>query len=70
MANMGYCRFRNTLHDLLDCEDHMNEELQDSEEMKARERLLKVCQRISENYGEADPGREGWKQTVGYQPKG
>lgn len=43
MANMGYCRFRNTLHDLLDCEDHMNEELQDSEEMKARERLLKVC---------------------------
>lgn len=25
MANMGYCRFRNTLNDLRDCHEHMDD---------------------------------------------
>ena len=27
MANMSYCRFNNTLSDLRDCEDHLNDTL-------------------------------------------
>ncbi len=50
MANMGYCRFINTLDDLRDCEEHMDDEELSVFETKARERLIKMCQRISEDY--------------------
>lgn len=29
MANMSYCRFENTYHDLLDCEDHFGDKPND-----------------------------------------
>ena len=51
MGNMSYCRFINTLHDLQDCEEHMEDELSEPEQ-QAREKLIKLCQDIAENYGE------------------
>ena len=52
MSNMGYCRFRNTLSDLRDCEDNMDEDDLSEEETKAREAIIKLCTRIAEDYGE------------------
>lgn len=60
MANMSYCRFRNTVEDLEDCYDnwehpeHKGEEDVDpnEEELQARGRMLKICQRIINDYGE------------------
>ena len=49
MGNMGYCRFRNTLNDLRDCEDVVEEEVEDDKEEKARKDLIKLCKRIAEN---------------------
>jgi len=54
MANMSYCRFENTFKDLADCEDNWDEgELSTSEE-KYRAKILRICERIVANYGEAD----------------
>ena len=48
MANMGYCRFRNTLQDLRDCYDHLHDEIEDNEEAKAHDQLISLCFRIIE----------------------
>lgn len=46
MSNMGYCRFHNTVQDLFDCYDHLEDkELSESEEQK-REELLNLCKQI------------------------
>ncbi len=45
MANMSYCRFRNTLNDLKDCE-HNFDNINSIEELIAAKHLLKTCQRI------------------------
>ena len=49
MANMSYCRFRNTLKDLKDCYQALfdGEEL-DEEEEKAKVLLVKLCKTIAE----------------------
>ena len=56
MGNMSYCRFRNTLEDLDDCYDNWGhpseQEVPNEEEIKARTRLLKLCQKIVLDYGE------------------
>ena len=52
MANMSYCRFQNTLADLIDCQEHLFEELSSEEEEKARAELIQVCQEIVEAVGE------------------
>lgn len=49
MANMGYCRFRNTLSDLRDCLEHWDDELSE-EESQARARLLRLCSQIGTDY--------------------
>ena len=49
MSNMSYCRFRNTLEDLRDCYEGLDDELDDglhSEELIARKRLIALCQKI------------------------
>jgi hypothetical protein len=53
MANMGYCRFQNTLNDLEECFDSMenDEELSESEE-KAKEKLIQLCIEIGNIFGE------------------
>lgn len=52
MSNMSYCRFRNTLSDLRDCHEWMNEtgDLME-EEVQARLRMIKLCRQIDEEYG-------------------
>lgn len=51
MPNMSYCRFENTLQDLRDCYENMDEELSESEE-RSRKRLIKLCTQIANNYGD------------------
>jgi regulator of sigma D len=42
---MSYCRFRNTLNDLRDCESNFDD-ISSIEELVAAKRLLQTCQRI------------------------
>mgnify|MGYP001600836884 CR=1 FL=1 len=54
MANMSYCRFRNTLPDLHDCYDNWDEASTESdEEAHARQQLLKLCIQIVRDFGPA-----------------
>ena len=54
MANMSYCRFENTLSDLRDCQNALQEEglkgLSGDELMAAR-RLIALCSHITEDFG-------------------
>lgn len=53
MSNMGYCRFRNTLNDLTDCQEHMGDtEEMSTEEKLARKRMIRLCKEIAEDYGD------------------
>jgi hypothetical protein len=59
MSNMSYCRFRNTLSDLQDCNDHLddvNEATCDmsEEEKRARKRLIALCKLIAGDYGDEE----------------
>ncbi len=51
MSNMSYCRFENTLADLKDCADALDEgrTLSDSEQA-AFEEMVEVCTMISKNF--------------------
>lgn len=51
MANMSYCRFYNTVMDLEDCAEHMDDDLESVEEERARKRLLKLCVQIALDSG-------------------
>ena len=51
MANMSYVRFENTLHDLRDCYEHMDDTDLSDEEALARRALLKLCSQITDDYG-------------------
>ena len=57
MSNMSYCRFENTLPDLADCADALENiggdisQLSETEQKKAK-RLIALCKEISEKYGE------------------
>ena len=55
MANMSYCRFQNTLQDLRDCYNALidDQELSD-EELRAKNKLVELCQDIANNFGEDD----------------
>ena len=45
MANMSYCRFENTYHDLYDCYEHIFDQLSENEE-HYRDMLVQLCQDI------------------------
>jgi hypothetical protein len=63
---MSYCRFSNTLQDLIDCQEHLDDpdydekgQSEDEEpnmlseaETEARKELIKLCQEIAEDYGD------------------
>ena len=53
MANMSYCRFRNTLGDLTDCCKNMDGDDDDRslDEDLARLRLIRLCVWVTERYG-------------------
>lgn len=50
MPNMSYCRFENTLRDLKDCVDHLDDCLSESE-CDYRETLIALCVEIALDYG-------------------
>ena len=53
MANMGYCRFNNTLSDLEDCRDALREgHISSLAEKRKAKRLLEVCREIADNFDE------------------
>ena len=61
MSNMSYCRFENTLHDLRDCLDALQEysasELMEDAsqyEKPAIVQLIEVCKEIADDYDAAD----------------
>ena len=60
MANMSYCRFRNTLLELQDCYNAMVDEVNGEsdqegglsiEESRAQIELIELCQTIIEDFG-------------------
>ena len=50
MANMSYCRFQNTLRDLKDCYEHIDDDDLSQDEIKARKKLIVLCTDISNDY--------------------
>ena len=52
MSNMSYCRFENTLADLRDCFDNMDDQDLSDREQVQRDLMIKVCCEIAEDYGE------------------
>ena len=55
MGNMSYCRFQNTLSDLEDCKDSMdNDDELGPEETRAKNRLITLCKDIASEYEEED----------------
>ena len=55
MANMSYCRFENTFHDLEDCQEALFENGLDGlseTETKYAKRLIEVCMDIVESHSD------------------
>ena len=50
MANMSYCRWENTLDDLRDCAEHVNDPV-DGSEARARASLLEIAADMLEEVG-------------------
>lgn len=59
MSNMSYCRFQNTLEDLRDCYDNLDDSDLSEEETKARKRLIKVCRSLVDDADFLDLGEAG-----------
>ena len=53
MANLSYCRFRNTLQDLRDVYYNMTDDIS-GEEFHAREALVELCKSIAEEFGDLE----------------
>ena len=55
MANMSYCRFQNTLPDLIDCDEALRE-IDDNlaelsrDEARAAQELIRICQQIAARF--------------------
>ena len=47
MSNMSYCRFENTLGDLEDCLEHMDDDDLSGDEVRARAELKTICKEIA-----------------------
>ena len=54
MANMSYCRFENTLGDLRDCYEHMDDSDLSESETKARAKLIIECVDLAGDYGDEE----------------
>ncbi len=60
MANMSYCRFQNTLSDMLDCQMALEDGKELSkEESSARESLLQLCRELADEYLDEDGNVKG-----------
>ena len=49
MANMDYCKFTNTLQDLRQCYEAIDDCDLSEEEEKARTKLIKLCMKIADD---------------------
>lgn len=54
MSNMSYCRFENTLRDLEDCSEHLDDTDLNEYEARARKKLIELCREIAEHPMEDD----------------
>ena len=51
--NMSYCRFENTVNDMIDCINNMDiSEFASEYEKQARKTFVKLCARVAEQYRE------------------
>lgn len=48
MANMSYCRWRNTLEDLRDCAENVWETVGSEEEAVAKRKILELCRELAD----------------------
>ena len=49
--NMGYCRYQNTVEDVLDAIEHLCDEVYASEEeIAARNKFIKLCHFVAEHW--------------------
>lgn len=55
MTNMKHCRFHNTLLNLRDCLEAMEEEVSEWEG-KERTQLIHLCRRIADSYSDEETG--------------
>lgn len=56
MPNMSYCRFQNTLNDLRDCQEALDENAlnalsSDGDEERAAKALIRICREIDRDHG-------------------
>ena len=65
MANMSYCRFHNTLSDLYDCvnalEDFLDNDenvISSNEERRKAKKLIEVCHDVAERWEPGDIDRK------------
>lgn len=63
MSNMSYCRFQNTLTDLRDCLDNIeNNDLSEAEH-RARMKIIKLCFKIVDCFGTIEEAEEQLKDN-------
>ena len=51
MANMGYCRFENTMNAMQDCHEHIEDDDLSESEKEYRYCLIELCKTIADEYG-------------------
>ena len=65
--NMSYCRFENTVNDMLDCVNNMDiSESASTYEKRARKQFVEICAQVAEQYreeleDEIDLSKEAWE---------
>lgn len=59
MGNMAYCRFENTVKDMQDCIDHLDEQINSTVEERARDKFVKLCHTVVEDYDQ-QPSKTPW----------
>jgi hypothetical protein len=53
MANRSYCRFENTMLDLEDCAEHLDDDVSEREQGH-RKQLIAICVQIARDCSDAD----------------
>jgi hypothetical protein len=54
IMNMSYCRFQNTLQDLIDCDDNLPNQDLSKTEAQAFAELVELCKSIASKYDDYD----------------
>ena len=50
MPNMSYCRFENTMRDLRDCLNHINNEAENNHDEEARWEMIQLFTEVAEEF--------------------